>query len=196
MAEPTIAIFGGTFDPPHVGHVLAVHFVLLTQEVERVLVIPSAQHPFGKKHRGVEHRLEMCRLAFAGLGNRVEVLDIEARREGKSYTVDTVEQLRRIYPEVQFTLVIGSDIVSELPQWKDWDRLREMIRLCVLERLDEDAGSARPGDSVRPHILPRISSTQIRAMLAEGKSPRNLVPAAVLDYIAKNEIYANPSLPA
>jgi nicotinate-nucleotide adenylyltransferase len=187
---PLLGIFGGTFDPPHVGHVMAVHYVLLTSKMEAALVVPCASHPFGKQHSAFERRLEMCRLAFAHLGERVRVLDIEARRQGPSYTIDTARELRSLHPDAEFELVIGSDITRELENWREIDALRAMVRFRVLPRLEENT-AAREGDQDSPFYLPRVSSSGLRALMREGRweDMEGRIPANVLDYIRDNNLY-------
>jgi nicotinate-nucleotide adenylyltransferase len=184
----TLAIFGGSFDPPHAGHVLAAHYVLLTAPVSRVLVVPCAEHPFGKKHAPFEHRLAMCRIAFASLGGLVEVLDIEGRRQGPSYTIDTVRELARMYPSSRLELVVGSDIPEEMETWKDIEALRGMVTVRVLPRLEENAAAEESAQEV-PYYLPRVSSGAIRRMAREGGDLSARVPRGVLTYIREHGLY-------
>jgi nicotinate-nucleotide adenylyltransferase len=179
------AIFGGSFDPPHVGHVLAVHYVLLTSDVDQILVIPCARHAFNKDSVPFEHRMAMCRLAFRELGEKVSVSDIEARREKPSYTIDTVRELKRQHPDTHFELITGSDLVNEIDQWKEADALREMIDIRVLPRLEE---SQKPDKDVS-FYLPRISSSTIRAMIRQGDDITPHVPYSVNKYIEKHHLY-------
>lgn len=186
-APASIAILGGTFDPPHVGHVLAGTYVLLTAAVDVLFVIPCASHAFGKQATAFKHRLEMTRRAFAPLGEKAWVLDMEARREGPSYTVDTVRQIRREYPESRLRLVVGTDVMEELSAWKEKEALVEMAPPLVLPRMDE--ADARSGPLPAGQLLPPVSSTNIRQRLAAGEQPVEVVPHAVLAYIAENRIY-------
>jgi nicotinate-nucleotide adenylyltransferase len=182
-----LSIFGGTFDPPHVGHVLAAHYVLMTSRTERIFVVPCAEHPFGKEQAAFEHRLAMCRLACQSLGEAVEVLDIEGRRRGPSYTIDTIRELRRQHPEARLELIVGSDIPPEFPKWKDAEALHSLVDLRVLPR--QDASPPAGGDDETLYHLPRISSSDIRDMLAHGRDVAPHVPHAVLDYIRVHGLY-------
>lgn len=192
---PGLAIYGGSFDPPHVGHVLAAHYVLLTAPVSRVLVVPCAQHPFGKTQCAFEHRLAMCRLAFAHLGGAVEVLDIEGRRPGPSYTVDTVREIAARHPGVPLELVVGSDIPPEMEKWKDFDTLRALAQVRVLPRFEEAATEEAatdtdgPGGGTVSFYLPKISGTTIRQLIRTGGDLVPHVPAAVRRYIAEQGLY-------
>lgn len=183
-APGALALFGGSFDPPHVGHVLAVHYVLLTAPVERVLVVPCAEHPFGKGHLPFAHRLDMCRMAFESLGASVEVLDIEGRREGASYTIDTVREIAAMHPAARLELIVGSDILDEIADWKDSEALQRLARLRVLPRLGAGASGAET-----PFYLPQVSSSDIRQLLREGRDATPHLPRAVLDYIRRNNLY-------
>ncbi len=187
-AHATIGLFGGSFDPPHVGHVLAVHYVLLTAPVSRVFVVPCAEHPFGKKHVSFEHRLAMCRLAFANLGEAVEVLDIESGRSGPSYTIDTVRELTKLHPGARFELIVGTDIPRELPKWKDAEELRKIADFRVLPRLEDNTANAEEEQEIS-FYLPRISSSTIRRMAGEGGDLSPHVPRAVLEYIERQGLY-------
>lgn len=175
-----VAVFGGSFDPPHVGHVLAVAWILSTQAVDEVLVVPALEHVFGKRLAPFAHRRRMCELAFEPL-RRVHVSDIEARLGGVSATVHTLEALRRADPRRELRLVIGSDLIGELPRWTEGHRVPELAPLLVVGRGGHDDG--------RDVLMPQVSSTEIRARLREGKSVEGLVPRAVADYIARHGLY-------
>jgi nicotinate-nucleotide adenylyltransferase len=174
------ALFGGSFDPPHVGHVLAASYVLATS-ADRVVIVPAFRHVFGKELTPFPHRRRMLELAMADLRN-VEISDIEARLGGASATVRTVDALRMRHPGVQWKLVVGSDLTAEIPRWTESERLLAMASLCVIQR----AGH-RTGEGV---VMPEVSSTEIRARVASGRSTEDLVPGAVAKYIAHHGLYA------
>jgi nicotinate-nucleotide adenylyltransferase len=171
-----IALFGGSFDPPHVGHLLAAAYVLATEPVEELWFVPVAGHPLGKPlHATFEHRAELCELAIADLGlKHARVSRIEAELGDKGRTVDLLEHLHRTYPDRQWALVLGSDLAAERPQWKRFDRIEQLARIIPLER----AGFPVPGGAGA--VLPEISSSQVRALLASGGEVSYLVPRAVL----------------
>jgi len=171
---------------------LAAHYVLLSAPVSRVLVVPCAQHPFGKSQCAFEHRLAMCRLAFAHLSEAVEVLDIEGDRPGPSYTVDTVREIAARYPGIPLELVVGSDIPPEMRKWKDFDVLCDLARVRVLPRFEEavaDASDAVDGSGRVSFYLPKISGTTIRQLIRAGGDLAPHVPAAVCQYIAEHGLY-------
>ncbi len=172
MAE--IALFGGSFDPPHLGHLLAAAWVLATEPVDELWLVPVHEHPLGKKlDAAFEHRVALCEKLVADL-RRAAVSRLEQQIGGEGRTVDLLEHLHRTRPQDRFALVIGTDLLSERPQWKRFDRIQQLARIIELNR----GGFAQPGPA-----LPQISSTEVRAALKAGKDASRLVPRAVLDAI-------------
>ena len=178
------ALFGGSFDPPHAGHLLALAYVLGVARVERALMVPCFRHPFDKRLAPFAHRLEMCRLAAQPFGRRVEVSDVEARLGGESRTLRTVQALREERPEDQLVLVIGADLVGERERWFGYPELERLVEFFVVGR----AGYAPPEG--RPSIdIPDVSSTEIRARVRRGEPVTGLLPAAVADYVVAHGLY-------
>lgn len=183
MARRSVGFFGGSFDPPHVGHVLAVAYVLAVHPVDEVLVVPVFRHPFAKRTTPFEDRMEMCRRAFAWLPG-VSVSDVEARLGGESLTLRTLEALSAEDPAIDLRLIIGSDVVADLPKWHRYDRIAEIAPPLILAR----AGVAGEHGA---EVLPRVSSTEVRDALAAGdrESVAPLVPRAVLDHVEARGLY-------
>jgi nicotinate-nucleotide adenylyltransferase len=181
-------IFGGTFDPPHLAHTMAVVWALESGEVDRVLVIPTARHAFGKEPlAGFDDRMAMCRLAMASLApGLVEVNPVESERDAVSYMVDTVRLLAGRHPVDTFRLVIGSDIVADLPKWRESAALVRLAPPLVVPRIVP--GSAEFGP--RPGALPMMSSSEVRRLLASGAPAAGMVPARVLDYMRAGGLYS------
>jgi len=179
-----VFIFGGSFDPPHVAHVLAVAYLLSTREPDRVIVVPCLRHPFGKEVSPFHHRLAMCERAMGWLP-RTEISRVEEDLGGESKTVRTLEHLRERNPDWRMRLVVGSDILSEGNRWHEFDRVVELAPLLVLGR----AGFANEG-APEP-LLPKVSSTAIRDALRAGRAGElaSLVPREVLAYIDANGLY-------
>lgn len=183
-----IGIFGGSFDPPHISHVLAVHYALLVWPLDHVFVIPTYQHPFGKAMADFKHRVKMAKIAFEHLGDKVWVLPIEGEHEGLSYTIDTIRQLKAQYQESQFSLIVGSDILDELDEWKDHEALRREIEFLVIPRVGVKAES---NGKVPEGVLPAVSSSTVRAALAQKQDVSKWVPRRVLQYISEYELYSS-----
>jgi len=170
---PEVALFGGSFDPPHVGHLLAAAYVLATDEVDELWFVPVLQHPFGKPLEApYEHRVRLCELIAAQLP-RARVSRAE-QESGEGRTVDLLEWLQRKYPQNRWALVLGSDLDAEKPQWKRFDRIEQLARIIPVAR------GGYEGDGV---FMPQVSSTQVRALLKSGGDVSRLVPRAVLQAI-------------
>lgn len=181
-----VALLGGSFNPPHVGHLMAAQYVHATQEVDEVWLMPAYQHPFGKTLASFEHRVRMCELLCEEASGWMKTSLVEqevAEQGGSGYTVDTLTYLRERHPEMRLSLIIGSDILKDVPKWKSFDRIEQMVRVLVLYR----AGYPAPGTLGPP--LAEVSSTQIRDMLSRGERPSELVPARVLDYAHQAGLY-------
>lgn len=177
-----IGVFGGSFDPPHICHVLACHYALAMAELDKVVVIPCYRHPLGKTMAPYEDRLEMCRLAFADLGGSLEVSDIESRLGEVSYTIDTLRALAGEHPGAQWRLIVGSDILDEASRWKDFGEIQRAAPLLVLPR-----GASAPSES--PFQFPDLSSTAIRDALSRGEASSETVPRRVLDFVKSRSLY-------
>lgn len=177
----TFAFFGGSFDPPHVGHVLAASWVLSTSAVDEILVVPTFVHPFGKPLAPFEHRLEMAKRAFADLA-RVKVSAVEERMGGSSYTIHTLERLREEHPDAAWRLVIGSDLVDQVPSWHEGESVPRLAPLLVVGRGGHDGGTA-------DILMPQVSSTEVRRRFAAGETVDALVPRRVVEYVDAMGLY-------
>ncbi len=206
MTKQTI-IFGGSFDPVHNGHLIIARAVAGELGAERVLLMPTGVNPL--KSTGPvagEHRLAMLKLAVQG-DNLFEISDIELRRQPPSYTIDTVEELLRLgtFPG-QLGLVIGADMIKELPKWRSVKELLGKVRLLVACRPPEQYESIvqavknlagqLPAEYVQEIAasvvntpLIDISSTDIRRRVSAGLDIDDMVPPAVADYIKRNGLY-------
>ena len=182
--------FGGAFDPPHLSHTLACLWALETGEIEQILVAPCARHPFGKQpEASFEDRIEMCRIAFERLAPWIEIVDIEARRAGVSYTIDTLRALQEQRPCATWRLLIGSDNLEQSAKWKDWDALTQLAPPLVVPRMTGDCLEARGANPASTMDLRSLSSTFLRGQLAQGVSPTGLISAKVLEYIRARNLY-------
>ncbi len=184
----TVAVFGGSSNPPHVGHVLAVTYVLSVHRVDSVLIVPAFHHPFHKELCSFEHRAAMTRLAFREIA-RAEVSEIERQLAADvSRTVDTLEALIDRHPDWRLRLVVGADVLHDRGKWHRFERVVELAPLLVLGR----AGVTHP-EAPRA-VLPEVSSSSIRQAFAtsDQRALEGVVPSAVLDYIEREGLYREP----
>lgn len=193
-----IGLFGGSFDPPHVGHLLALSDALEQLSLNRVQVVPAGIQPLKRVGAtDAEHRLAMARLCFGGLP-QIEVDPIEIDRSGLSFMVETAEQYVARFPGAELFLLVGADAASALDRWRAPEQLLRLVQLVVLERFDE-SGSAlaepwRQWSGIRPPLRLGtrridVSSSEIRARVASGRSICGFVPESVASYIASAGLY-------
>jgi nicotinate-nucleotide adenylyltransferase len=193
-----LGVLGGTFDPIHLGHLAAARAAMACANLEKVLLMPSAQPP----HRSgavasAQQRLEMCRLAVAN-ESRLEVSDLEVRRGGDSYTVDTLEQLHGEHPADDVHLILGWDAAALFRSWHEPARVRDLASVVVIGRPGTPAPDARQLreaglDVERTTICleptPDISGSALRRAIASGESVSGRVPPAVERYITEQRLY-------
>jgi nicotinate-nucleotide adenylyltransferase len=185
-----VAVFGGSFDPPHAGHVLLSAYLGAIASFDRVLVVPVYRHAFEKQLSDFRHRLQMCRLAFQRF-SFVEVSAIEAELERPNYTLHTLQAIKRAHPDWLLRLAVGSDVIAESAQWYQFEAVVALAPPYVFAR----HGSA--GGVSGPHLLPAVSSSELRDKLrqcddpAVRKSASELIPRSVLDYALEHRLYAD-----
>jgi nicotinate-nucleotide adenylyltransferase len=194
-----VGLLGGTFNPPHVGHMICAQEALLQLELDVVRLVPAAvpPHKQAPDDPGIEARVAMCRAAVAG-AEGLEVSLVEVQRGGRSYTVDTLRALHEAAPEDQLTFIVGGDMAYSLPSWREPEAILALARLGVAERAEVrrldiiDRLSALAGaDQIAFFDMPRIdiSSTLVRRRAAAGRPVRYLVPDAVADLIESRGLY-------
>jgi len=179
-----VAVFGGSFNPPHVAHVLACSLLLSVEEIDRVLVVPAYKHPFAKSLAPFQDRVTMCELAMGWIAH-VQVSRVEEEMGGESRTLRTLEHLAQENPEWVLRLVIGADILAEAPRWFGFEEIGRIAPPIVLARAGFDASGAGPA------LLPEVSSTQVRAAVARGDWTvvERLVPRRVVAFIREAALY-------
>ena len=183
-----LGVFGGTFDPPHIGHLVAAQDALSVLHLDRVILVPARVPPH-KLHRPVtpgEIRLELVQAAVGG-DPRFEVDDEELRRPGPSWTIDTLRALSERRPGSRLFLLLGTDQFSEFGTWRDPDGIRRLAEVAVLSRAGE--APASEGCISVPVTRIDVTSTDIRQRVAEGRPIRYLVPAAVEALIGRYGLY-------
>ena len=186
-----IGIFGGTFNPPHTGHeaVLRIALAEFGDRLEKVLVVPANEPYYKETAVPAADRLEMCRRAFAGFG-QVEVSDLDIRRGGTTYTVDTLADVKAIYgDDMQPVFILGSDSFASLEWWKDADRLSEECIFLVVKRGSDEIPDAGRRVWVCQEAAPAVSSTGIRESLGHGDTVDGGVTPQVMWYIQRRNLY-------
>lgn len=202
-----IGVYGGAFNPPHLGHITAARAVSGLLKLDKLLVIPTGHPPHKTLPPGgpaPEQRLEMTRLAMeqTGLKDRVEVLDLEVRREGNSYTADTLARLKEQYPEDELWLLMGADMFLTLQTWRQPERILSLAGIAAFGRTEADTGElfdlqrdylyrAYPQARLFTLSIPGVvdvSSTELRDRLAKGEGGALLAPA-VYGYILREKLY-------
>ena len=179
-----VAIYGGSFNPPHLAHQLAITCVLATARVDELWMVPTYKHPFDKALAPFADRARMCELAAAPFGAaRVRVDRIEEELGGDSYTLRTMRALKERHPTHDFALVIGADLVAERERWHGWPELSRLVPFIVVGR-QGTATTATGGIE-----LPAISSTLVRERIGRGEPVDALVAADVVDYVAAHGLY-------
>lgn len=212
-----IGIFGGSFNPPHMGHINAIQTVAKKAGLGKVHIIPAAQNPLKTPVEGPtpEQRVELTRLAFDQYGETYFVDDQEIKRGGMSYTIDTVMNLRKSYDANDLYLVVGADKFEELSQWKDYQKILTEANLIVTTRpgydmpdsLDEMPGYLKPlvaefdfnfielntGRNIQFITLRdvEVSSSEVRKWLRSGKPVEKYLPLSVESYIKEHKLYRN-----
>jgi nicotinate-nucleotide adenylyltransferase len=200
-----IGILGGTFNPPHLGHLVCGQEAYRELELDRVMLIPARipPHKSVEEEPGAEHRLELCRLAVRD-DDRFEVSALELERDGPSYTVDSLQMLTAHAPNTDFFLIVGGDIAAGLPEWREPERVLELATLAVAKRrgtargtVERSLDSLRGGERARFFAMPRIgiSSTMIRRRVRAGQPIRYFVPDRVADHIRRHDLYAAGARP-
>jgi nicotinate-nucleotide adenylyltransferase len=182
----TIGIFGGTFDPIHNGHLILARDAIEQLGLDELIFVPASlsPHKIGKSPSAADVRVEMLRAAIEGQPQFC--LDpMELARPAPSYTIDTVEAFRNREPGAQFVCLVGEDNVAQLSTWHRFAELAQMVQFAVLDRSGLNATHSYP--TVRRHI--DISATEIRNRVAQGRSIRYLVPAAVETIIREQKLY-------
>ena len=199
-----IGIYGGTFDPPHWGHITAARAAMEQLGLDKLVLIPDRVPPHKALPEGSaspEQRLEMAALAAAELGKRAEVSDRELRRDGPSYTSDTLAELREEYPEDALWLLMGSDMFLSLQTWHAPEEIMALAHIAPFSREAEDESAAFAtqqsrlerayGAQIRIVQNPEVrelSSTEVRAALAAGRGS-DLLPPAVYGYVLREHLY-------
>ena len=195
-----IAMFGGSFNPPHIGHLELAQAFIDRLSLDKLLLIPvfSPPHKSGSEMASAQHRLNMCKL-LEKYNNKIEVSDIEVIRGGSSYTVDTLKALKALYPDDELFLIIGADMYMSLQSWYQPEQICSLAKICTVSRNSDDTQELENHSRflkrfgcesvILDERVKTVSSTQIRNYLKSGKSLDNLVVPEVYEYIRCNKLY-------
>ena len=171
-----VGLFGGSFNPPHIGHTAICKWLFARGIVDELWVIPCFIHPFDKDLAPFKDRIVMCQLAFRKLGLPIEVLDVEREMGGVSHTLRTIEHLKAKNPDLRFYLMAGQDIEQETGEWHGFDTIRELVEIVRIPR-----GPKSP--------IPDVSSTEVRRRIDVGEPFADLVESEVAVYIVTKGLY-------
>lgn len=175
-----IAVYGGSFNPPHRAHALVASWLISSDVVDQVWLVPVFHHAFegvhGKSLAPYEQRLKWCGAMAAALGARVMVSDVESQLPAPSYSIDTLQYLSRSHPEHRFQLVVGADILTQTVGWKSWDKIVENHLPIVVGRTGYES---LDGVADGVPTFPAVSSTDVRARLSRGEAVTDMVTPEV-----------------
>lgn len=197
-----IGLMGGTFNPIHHGHLIAARAALETLNLDRLLLIPNARSPLRRDEELADplQRFEMVRLAVEGEPG-LEACDMEVRRTGLSYLVDTLEEVKKLHPDADLFFLMGVDSLDTFDRWRNADKIVDLATVTVIPRPGNEGITALQSLETRAPVLKGritllksgpyidISASQIRQRLMDGKSVRYLLPEAVVNYIATHQLY-------
>lgn len=171
-----VALFGGSFNPPHIGHSAICRWLISGDLVDYIWVIPCYVHPFDKELADFDHRLAMCKLAMGKHLLPITTLDIERKLGGVSHTLRTIRHLKEAYPKVNFFLVRGGDVQEQSHEWYKFDEVEKLVNIIDIPRSEDSP-------------IPNISSTDIRRRIVNGEQYKDLVEREVAVYIITKGLY-------
>lgn len=186
-----IGVLGGSFNPIHYGHLEIAE--RSSKEVDELWVMPCYSHQFNKKNAPFEDRYKMIELAIEEVKNKkIKVSDFEKRKNKKSTTIDTIKKIRQEYPKKEFYWVIGSDLLSELENWKNYEELIKKAKFLIVKRYGYEIDSLPPNsDYIKDfEAKTKVSSTEIRKKIRENESLKGFLPNKVIGYIKERGLYS------
>ena len=191
-----IGLFGGTFDPPHLGHIRMALYVLKEKNLQKMILVPAYKTPYEDKQSvaSFEHRFNMVKLAIEPY-SEIEISDIEGKRGGKSYTIDTIREIKKIYglSSEELCLIVGADSFLRLSEWNDPESILSECRVCVLKRNDIGTDLYDKDFLKMAELLDNDfyenSSSDLRERLEQNEDLQELIDDRVLNYIRKNGLY-------
>ncbi len=187
-----VALFGGTFDPIHIGHLIIAEWVQQELDLNTVVFIPNLKHPFDKRPdiSSARHRLKMVELAikpFLGF----EVSDFEIRKGDVSYSIETIEYFEKLWPDARLLFLIGGDNLAEFNRWKRYQDILKKVQLVVYNRKQSKVPDYLRASNIlflSPPLID-VSSSLIRQRIKQGKAVKSLLPNSVWEYVQKHGLY-------
>ena len=178
-----IAVYGGSFNPPHIAHAMVISWLVWSGAVDEVWLVPVYEHAFEKIHNKrllkFSTRVQMCKLMADQIGAGVKVSTIESELNTPSYTIDTLEALQEIFPDYSFQIVVGADVVSQVHKWKEWEKIEALFSPIIVGRVGYDGHR-------ESMVFPNVSSTDIREQLTKGNVPASLLVSSVATFLLNN----------
>jgi nicotinate-nucleotide adenylyltransferase len=196
MREEKLGIFGGTFDPIHLGHLILAEELKEELDLQKVIFVPSANPPHKENSHLSEAKDRLMMTQIAIQDNSAFILsDLELKRKGKSYTIETINQFKELYPQAKLYLLLGSDVLEELHLWKEPEKIFEQIKVVIakrpgFDRIDPQNSYVKKSQVISIDGL-NISSSRIRERVKSGKSVRYLLPPGVEEFIQAKNLYKN-----
>lgn len=175
-----VGVFGGSFDPPHLGHLMAAIYALKVHEFDEVWFVPAYHHAFGKRLSPFKRRADMCRRLIQEASPKLKVSEIEKSLRSDGRMLLTLQALRRKHPSSYFSLIIGSDLLRERRKWYKFSEIEERFMVFTVPR------GKSPSE---PFYVPDISSTDVRRRLRSRRSLANLLTPGVAEYVLSNRLY-------
>ena len=190
MTIMKIGILGGTFNPIHIGHLILAEEAREKLSLDKVVFVPAyfPPHKDNSDIADAQERLDMVRVAISG-NPHFSSSDTEIKRDGRSYTIDTIKELRQVYPKDELYFIIGSDLLTYLDEWKDLGEIIRMVKFIAATRPGYPLEKIPAHISTLPIRAVDVSGFEIRKAIREGKSFRYLVPEAVYKYINEKKVY-------
>lgn len=171
-----VGLFGGSFNPPHVGHAMVVSWLLWTEQVDEVWLMPAFEHPLDKSLIPFSQRVKACKALASLFSGQVKVCEVERDLPRPSYTLNSLESLSKAHPALNFRWVAGSDILDQVEAWHKWDEIAARFSPILVSRSGYRAAPNSP-------VFPAVSSSAIRQALFRGESVDSMVPGPVLRVI-------------
>jgi nicotinate-nucleotide adenylyltransferase len=174
-----IALFGGSFNPPHLGHIAVAKELAESSLFDEVWIIPVLKHPFHKELLSFEDRVKMCRLAFTPLSKKIKVSEVEKEiNSPQGYTLDLIDHLLKKYPDTSFSLAIGTDLLQESKKWKNFGEIEKKISLFKI-----------PRSGYEKSHYPSVSSSEARKAIARGYNLKKLLSQEIINFIQQKGFY-------